>query len=85
MYAIPSRWGGARSRTVVLNSDRAVKAFPQLVLGFQKVLSQAKEDWIIYFQSDDAKIKFIVWIYPDKIMVTKEYEAAVRRLIKSTD
>jgi len=56
-----------------------------LVLGFQKVLSQAKEDWIIYFQSDDAKIKFIVWIYPDKIMVTKEYEAAVRRLIKSTD
>ncbi|MGJ8654906.1 MAG: leucine-rich repeat domain-containing protein [Akkermansiaceae bacterium] len=79
-YTIPFQWGGARSRTVVLLSEEAVDAFPRLVLGIQKVLSTAKKDWIIYFQSEDDD--FIVWIYPDKIMVTKEYEKKVRKLIK---
>jgi len=79
-YTIPFQWGGARSRTVVLLSEEAIEAFPRLVLGIQKVLSTAKKDWIIYFQSDgDA---FIVWVYPDKIMVTKEYAESVRTLIK---
>jgi|GEM_PF-4124499 len=34
------------------------------------------------FQSDDVKEEFVVWIYPDKIMVTKEHEKTVRKLIK---
>lgn len=79
-YTIPFQWGGARSRTVVLLSQKAIEAFPRLVLGIQKVLSTAKKDWIIYFQSDDDE--FIVWIYPDKIMVTKENAKNVRKLIK---
>ena len=41
-YTIPFRWGGARSRTVVLLSDAAIKAFPDLVLGVQGVLASAK-------------------------------------------
>ena len=74
-------WNGARSRTVVLLSDKAVGAFPWLVLGIQEVLCHATKDWIIYFQSDDVEEVFAVWVYPDKIMVTKEQEKTVRRLI----
>ncbi len=80
-YEIPFQWGGARSRTVVLHSEEAVKAFPRLVLGLQEVLSKAKNDWIIYFQSLDEY--FVVWVYPDKILVTPEYEPKVRKLIQS--
>lgn len=79
-YTIPFQWGGARSRTVVLLSEEAIEAFPRLVLGIQKVLSTAKKDWIIYFQSDDEE--FIVWIYPDKIMVATQHAKNVRKLIK---
>jgi hypothetical protein len=32
-YSIPCKWAGARSRTVVLLSERTVEAFPHLVLG----------------------------------------------------
>ncbi len=82
-YAIPYQWNGARSRTVVLYGERAVEAFPRLVLAIQEVLGWAKKDWIIYFQSDEVEAEddFTVWIYPDRIMVTQEYEATVRRLI----
>jgi hypothetical protein len=80
-YAIPSNWCGGRSRTVVLYSESAVKVFPNLVLGMQKILSHAKPDWIIYFQSDGVEPDFIAWIYPDRIMVTEEHAEIVRRLI----
>ncbi|MFN7562982.1 MAG: leucine-rich repeat domain-containing protein [Prosthecobacter sp.] len=79
-YEIPFQWGGARSRTVVLHSEEAVEAFPRLVLRLQEVLSNAKNDWIIYFQSLDED--FVVWVYPDKIVVTPEFEQKVRELIK---
>jgi hypothetical protein len=84
-YSIPFRWLGARSRTVVLLSDQAVEAFPRLVLQIQKVLAHANKDWIIYFQSDEVEVEqvFVVWIYPDRIMVTKKYEKTVRKLIKA--
>ncbi len=81
-YSLLNRGRIARSTTVVLLSDRAVEAFPRLVLGIQKVLCHATKDWIIYFQSDDVKEEFVVWIYPDKVMVTKEHEKLVRKLIK---
>jgi Leucine-rich repeat (LRR) protein len=81
-YEIPCQWGGARSRPVFLFSDEAAGAFPQLVLGIQKILSRAKMDWIIFSQSvDEAEPKFIVWIYPNKIMVAQEYADTVRQLI----
>ncbi len=81
-YTIPYKWGGARSRTVVLLSDRAFEAFARLVIGIQRVLSQAKNDWIIYFQSDEVDEEFIVWIYPEKIVLAEEYEKCVRGLIE---
>ena len=79
-YEIPFQWGGARSRTVVLHSEEAIEAFPKLVLGLQEVLCKAKNDWIIYFQSLDED--FVVWVYPDKILLTPEFEPKVRELIQ---
>jgi hypothetical protein len=84
-YTIPFNWNGARSRTIVLYSEKSVAAFPKLVLGIQEVLSNAKQDWIIYLQTDGVKPEFVVWVYPDKIMVTHEQADAVRMLIDSKD
>lgn len=80
-YAIPFKWPGGRSRTVVIYSERAAKAFPTLVKDMQTVLGTAKKDWILYFQSDGLDEDFIVWVYPDRIVTTQEYADTVRRLI----
>ena len=79
-YTIPFNWGGGRSRTVVLLSERALEAFSKLVLGIQNVLCHSNKDWIIYLQSDGGD--FTVWVYPQKLMLTEEYEGRVRQLIK---
>ena len=81
-YKIPFNWNGARSRTIVLYSRKAIQAFPRIVSRIQNVLSMAKKDWIIYLQSDDAEPEFTVWVYPQKIMVTRECADTVRTLIK---
>ena len=83
-YTIPIKWNGARSRTVVLYSDASVNAFSKIVLGIQDILSNAKQDWIIYLQSDDVDQEFIVWVYPGNIVATQEYAETVRSLINST-
>ncbi len=80
-YVIPFKWKSAWSRTVVLNSDKALASFPKIVLGIQNVLCNAGQDWIIYLQSDDVQPEFVIWVYPDRIMVTHEYVPAVRMLI----
>lgn len=79
-YALPFRWGGARSRTVVLLSEEAVEDFPRLVLGMQRILSHARNDWILYFQSDVGSEDFIVWVYPEKIVTTSEHAERVKSL-----
>jgi hypothetical protein len=81
-YSLPFRWGGARSRTVVVLSDRAVEDFRSLVLGMQRVLCNAKNDWILYFQSEETEAEFIIWVYPDRIVTTAEYAEQVRGLIQ---
>jgi Leucine-rich repeat (LRR) protein len=80
-YYIPHQWGGARSKTITLLSEEAIQAFPRLVTGIQKVLAHARNDWIIYFQSDGPE--FIVWVYPDKIVTTPEFEKNVRNLLQA--
>lgn len=79
-YVIPYLSSGARSLTVMLLSEKAMDAFSRLVLGIQKVIAHSRHDWIVYFQSDGPE--FIVWIYPEKIVTTPEYESQVRRLIE---
>jgi hypothetical protein len=81
-YCIPFRWGEARSRTVMVMSERAVEAFRRVVLQMQTVLCHARYDWILYFQSDEQEADFIVWVYPNKIVTTEEYADIVRNLIR---
>ena len=58
-----------------------IKAFSRLVLGIQKVLAHIRNDWILYFQSEGSE--FIVWVYPDKIVITPEFEKNVRNLLQA--
>lgn len=81
-FSLPFRWGGGRSRTVIVQSDRAVGVFRSLVLGMQQVLCHAKNDWILYLQSDGTEPEIIVWLYPNRIVTTEEYAAQVRNLIR---
>ena len=81
-YVIPFKWKIARSRTIVLYSDKALASFPKIVLGIQNVLCNAKHDWIIYLHTDDVHPEFVIWVYPDRIMVTHEYADSVRMLIE---
>ncbi|MDP1591773.1 MAG: hypothetical protein Q8M07_28705 [Prosthecobacter sp.] len=64
-----------------LMSAEAIKAFSRLVLGIQKVLAHIRNDWILYFQSEGPE--FIVWVYPDKIVITPEFEKNVRNLLQA--
>jgi hypothetical protein len=57
--------------------------FAKLVTQMQQVLCNAKNDWILYFQSEGTDPEFIVWVYPNKIMVSHEYEDRVRRLLNT--
>ncbi len=50
--------------------------------GIQSVLAQAKEDWIIYLQSDGVEPEFACWVYPQKIVVESKDESSVRQLLK---
>ena len=80
-YEMPFQWAGARSRTIMLQSEKAIEAFPLLVKKIQTVLSHARNDWIIYFQSEGEE--FIVWLCADKIVITPEFEKNVRNLLQS--
>lgn len=81
-YSLPFRWGGARSRSVIILSDRAVGVFRSIVLGLQQVLCHAKNDWILYLQTDGTATELLVWIYPNRIVTTAEYAERVRGLIQ---
>lgn len=80
-YYIPHQWGGARSKTITLLSEEAIQAFPHLVTGIQNAIAHSRNDWIIYFQSDGPE--FIVWVYPDQIVTTPEFEKNVRNLLQA--
>lgn len=81
-YSLPFRWGGARSRSVIILSDRAVEVFRSIVLGLQQILSHAKNDWILYLQTDGTATELLAWIYPNKIVTTAEYSERVRGRIQ---
>jgi hypothetical protein len=64
-----------------------------IVLTLQQILCHARNDWIIWFQScvtegpetDDLPedfAEFTVWVYPNKIVATKESAEVVSRLIE---
>ena len=93
---LPGKSGLRRSETLVAYSIRAYESFRAIVTTIQSVLCATRNDWIIYFQSlleeglDAGEVPagirdFIVWVYPDKIMATKECAATIEKLIQLED
>ncbi len=81
-YAIPFNWPGARSAYHRALQRPSRECFSKVSACHAKSVAEAKEDLIIYFQSDGPATEFIVWVYPDKIVTTEEYAEAVRKLVK---
>jgi len=91
-FLLPGTSGLRRSERLVLNSLRAYESVGEIITAVQQILCETRNDWIIYFQSllsegpDTEELPedvqdFIVWIYPDRIMATKDNAAIVRDLI----
>lgn len=94
-FCLPiERIGFRRSHTLMLYSLKAYTCFREIVHRVQTALGEARNDWIIYCQSELSEgteeppawaKDFVVWIYPSEIWVTKEHEAIVRRLLSVSD
>jgi hypothetical protein len=81
-----------RAEGLVLYSLRAYESFREIVTAVQQVLCGARNQWIVYFQGlvsegpdwedlpEDAR-DFTAWIYPDKIVTTKDNAALIREMI----
>lgn len=91
-FLLPGTTGFRRSERLALYSVRAYESFREIVTAVQHVLCEARNDWIIYFQSllyegpdfeelPEGTRDFTVWIYPDKIMATEDNAAVVREMI----
>jgi hypothetical protein len=89
---LPGNSGHRRSERLVLYSLKAYESCREIVTAVQQVLCQARNDWIVYFQSclsegpdiedlPEGAEDFIVWIYPDRIVATEENAAVIRKLI----
>jgi hypothetical protein len=93
-FTTPDTCGGfRRSGGMAIYTLRAYESFRQIVNHVQEVLCSSRKPWIVYFQSllaegpdaDDLPEgveDFTVWIYPDKIMATKENAEIVGRLLE---
>ena len=88
-FHLPWTSGTSRSERVILYTEKACESFREVVLALQRVLCLAKSDWIIWTQAlpsegpDETEIEdFVVWVYPQKIVATKEHEKIVRDLIE---
>ena len=84
-FALHCRSTAARSFTLVLHSDAAIAALPRIVTGLQHLLATARNDWIVYLQSDDQPEErtFVSWLYPTKVQTTSKHAWALRRLLNA--
>jgi Leucine-rich repeat (LRR) protein len=92
-FYLPHTSGFQRTERVILYSVSSYEAFRDIATAIQQVLCHAKNDWIIWCQSllvespeeqevPEGAEDFIVWIYPDKIMATKDNARIIRKLIE---
>lgn len=81
-YYLPNQLNESRSTTVVLLSDMALESLPKIIDSIQQILSYAKKDWIIYLQADGTSVEFSAWIYPFKVMVTKQHLKVMQKLME---
>ena len=84
-FAFHCRSTAARSFTLVLHSDAATAALFRIVTGLQHLLATARNDWIIYLQSDEQPEErtYVSWLYPTKVQTTSQYAWALRRLLNA--
>jgi hypothetical protein len=91
-FVLPHTTGTQRTERLILYSLETYESFRDIALAVQRILCQMRNDWIIWCQSllwecpEDQEIPegvedFIVWIYPNKIMVAQQDEETVRKLI----
>jgi Leucine-rich repeat (LRR) protein len=91
-FVLPHTTGTQRTERLILYSLETYESFRDIALAVQRILCQARNDWIIWCQSllwecpEDQEIPkgvedFIVWIYPNKIMVAEQDAETVRKLI----
>lgn len=88
-FHLPWTSGAQRSERVILYTAKACESFREIVLALQRVLCATKNDWIIWTQalpsegSDETDFEdFVVWVYPQKVVATKEHEKIVGDLIE---
>ena len=92
-FLLPYTTGNQRTERLIIYSLEAYESFRDSALKIQNILCQTRNDWIIWCQSllwespEDQEIPdgvedFIVWIYPNKIMVAEQDAETVRKLIE---
>jgi Leucine-rich repeat (LRR) protein len=92
-FFLPTTPGRRRTERVILYSLIAYESVREIVLTLQQILCHARNDWIIWFQScvtegpetvdlPEDFAEFTVWVYPNKIVATKESAEVVSRLIE---
>ncbi|MBI3851581.1 MAG: leucine-rich repeat domain-containing protein [Verrucomicrobia bacterium] len=92
-FHLPYTSGFHRTERVIIYGYAAYESFREIALAVQRILCETRNEWIIWCQSllwespedqdipEDAE-DFIVWIYPNKIIVTEEHAKVVRKLIE---
>jgi len=95
-FHLPYTSGEERVERVIIYSIEAYEAFRDIILNIQRVLCEAKNDWIIWCQSllkespeeqdvpDDAE-DYIVWICPNKLVVAEDNAETIKKLVSWTD
>jgi hypothetical protein len=92
-FHLPHTGGFSRIERVIIYSMEAYEAFRDIAATIQGVLSETRNDWIIWCQSllrespEEQEIPegakdFMVWIYRDKVVVAEEHAEAVRKLVE---
>jgi Leucine-rich repeat (LRR) protein len=81
-FTIPWQSPRARSHTVVLSSPEAAASLRAIAGAIQRVLCSARNEFIIYLQTDLDGGMPTIWVYRNRILVASKDEEAVMALLK---
>lgn len=87
-YYLPGKVRHARSTTVVLYSEKAVRELSRVVGEIQQILGTAQNSWIVYLHSDMFESgsdwpDFMVWVYPDHVQAQQKDADLIQRHLES--
>jgi hypothetical protein len=84
-FVIPSQSPQARSHTVCLMSSAAAASLRSIATAIQRVLCEARNEFIIYLQTDHCEKdapEYVVWVYRDRILATDETSSTITALLR---